>query len=143
MYKTYFRQAVGMLKQNPFISVISILGTALAIMMIMTMIVTFQIKNASVAPEAFRDRTLYLVSFAVRDTSGGNKSYQSYGGLPYDALKNYIVPAMKTPELVVATVNNVAVVKREGAKDALYQSVRGTDADYWKLYTHTFTAGKP
>ena len=52
MYKT-FRQAVGMLKQNPFISVISILGTALAIMMIMTMIVTFQIKNASVAPEAF------------------------------------------------------------------------------------------
>lgn len=143
MYKTYFRQAVGMLKQNPFISVISILGTALAIMMIMTMIVTFQIKNASVAPEAFRDRTLYLVSFAVRDTSGGNKSYQSYGGLPYDALKNYIVPAMKTPELVVATVDNVAVVKREGAKDALYQSVRGTDADYWKLYTHTFTAGKP
>lgn len=143
MYKTYFRQAVGMLKQNPFISVISILGTALAIMMIMTMIVTFQIKNASVTPEALRDRTLYLVSFAERDTSGGSDSYQSSGGLPYDVLKNYIVPAMKTPELVVATVNNVSVVKREGAKDAMYQSIRATDADYWKLYTHTFTAGKP
>ena len=143
MYKTYFRQAVGMLKQNPFISVISILGTALAIMMIMTMIVTDGIKNASVAPENKRDRTLYLVSFAERDTSNGKSSMYASGGLPYEIMKNYVVPALKTPELTVATSDMNAVVKREGTNDASYQMIQTTDADYWKLYTHTFTEGKP
>lgn len=143
MYKTYFRQAVGMLKQNPFISVISILGTALAIMMIMTMIVTDGIQNASVAPENKRDRTLYLVSFAERDTSNGKSSMYASGGLPYEIMKNYVVPALKTPELTVATSDMNAVVKREGTNDASYQMIQTTDADYWKLYTHTFTEGKP
>ena len=143
MYKTYFRQAVGMLKQNPFISVISILGTALAIMMIMTMIVTDGIQNASVAPENKRDRTLYLVSFAERDTSNGKSSMYANGGLPYEIMKNYVVPALKTPELTVATSDMNAVVKREGTNDASYQMIQTTDADYWKLYTHTFTEGKP
>ena len=143
MYKTYFRQAVGMLKQNPFISVISILGTALAIMMIMTMIITDGIQNASVAPENKRDRTLYLVSFAERDTSNGKSSMYASGGLPYEIMKNYVVPALKTPELTVATSDMNAVVKREGTNDASYQMIQTTDADYWKLYTHTFTEGKP
>ena len=143
MYKTYFRQAVGMLKQNPFISVISIMGTALAIMMIMTMIVTDGIQNASVAPENKRDRTLYLVSFAERDTSNGKSSMYASGGLPYEIMKNYVVPALKTPELTVATSDMNAVVKREGTNDASYQMIQTTDADYWKLYTHTFTEGKP
>ena len=143
MYKTYFRQAVWMLKQNPFISVISILGTALAIMMIMTMIVTDGIQNASVAPENKRDRTLYLVSFAERDTSNGKSSMYASGGLPYEIMKNYVVPALKTPELTVATSDMNAVVKREGTNDASYQMIQTTDADYWKLYTHTFTEGKP
>ena len=40
MWKIYFRQAIQMLRQNSFISVISILGTAVAIMMIMAIIVS-------------------------------------------------------------------------------------------------------
>ena len=44
MYKIYFKQALLMLKQNKFISMIAIMGTALAIMMIMTIIVADEIK---------------------------------------------------------------------------------------------------
>ena len=58
-------------------------------------------------------------------------------------MKNYVVPALKTPELTVATSDMNAVVKREGTNDASYQMIQTTDADYWKLYTHTFTEGKP
>ncbi|WP_255412419.1 hypothetical protein [Dysgonomonas sp. Marseille-P4361] len=39
MYKVYFKQAIELLKQNKFISTISIAGTALAIMMVMVLIV--------------------------------------------------------------------------------------------------------
>ena len=112
-------------------------------MMIMTMIVTDGIQNASVAPENKRDRTLYLVSFAERDTSNGKSSMYASGGLPYEIMKNYVVPALKTPELTVATSDMNAVVKREGTNDASYQMIQTSDADYWKLYTHTFTEGKP
>ncbi len=60
MYKIYFKQAIEMLKQNRFISIITIAGTALAIMMIMVIIVSESIKNTSIPPENNRDRTLYL-----------------------------------------------------------------------------------
>ena len=60
MYKVYFKQALLMLKQNKFISMIAIMGTALAIMMIMTIIVTDEIKEISTAPEINRNRTLYV-----------------------------------------------------------------------------------
>ena len=58
MYKVYFKQALLMLKQNKFISMIAIMGTALAIMMIMTIIVTDEIKEISTTPEINRNRTL-------------------------------------------------------------------------------------
>ncbi len=45
-----------MLRQNLFMSIIAITGTALAIMMIMTIIVSEEIKNISVDPERHRSR---------------------------------------------------------------------------------------
>ena len=51
MYRIYFKQALLMLKQNKFISAIAIIGTALAIMMIMTIIVADEIKGISAQPE--------------------------------------------------------------------------------------------
>lgn len=60
MWKLYFKQAIQMLRQNSFISIISILGTAVAIMMIMAIIVSDEIKNIDLAPEMNRSRTLYI-----------------------------------------------------------------------------------
>ena len=42
MYRIYFKQALGMLKQNKFISAIAIIGTALAIMMILVIVMADQ-----------------------------------------------------------------------------------------------------
>lgn len=60
MYRIYFKQALLMLKQNKFISAIAIIGTALAIMMIMTIIVADEIKGISAQPEINRERTLHI-----------------------------------------------------------------------------------
>ena len=56
MYRIYFKQSLLMLKQNKFISAIAIIGTALAIMMIMTIIVADEIKGISSTPEINRER---------------------------------------------------------------------------------------
>jgi len=52
MYKIYFKQAWQMLMQNRFISIIAILGTALAIMMILVIVMADTVQNADAAPES-------------------------------------------------------------------------------------------
>ena len=71
MYRIYFKQALLMLKQNKFISAIAIIGTALAIMMILVIVMADTVQNADAAPESNRSRTLYIEFFAKRDTTRG------------------------------------------------------------------------
>ena len=73
MYKIYFKQAWQMLMQNRFISIIAILGTALAIMMILVIVMADTVQNADAAPESNRSRTLYIEFFAKRDTTRGDR----------------------------------------------------------------------
>ena len=49
-----------MLRENRLISLISILGTALSIAMIMVVILVFQVQLTSFVPEVNRDRMLYV-----------------------------------------------------------------------------------
>ncbi len=143
MYKIYFKQAVEMLKQNKFFSIISILGTALAIMMIMAIIVTDGIKNISVAPESNRDRTAYLSFQTVKDTANGNYNTNS-GSISYEIVKNYI-PLIKAPELISIQGGSYgsAIIGTEGTTETVSAAVKYTDPSYWKIFTHTFREGKP
>ena len=47
MVKQYLKQALYMLKENRFVSVISIAGTAISIAMIMVVVLVFQVQFAS------------------------------------------------------------------------------------------------
>ena len=58
MFRQYFKQAIQILKENRLTSVISILGTALSIAMILVVILQFQIKLVGFRPESNRDRML-------------------------------------------------------------------------------------
>lgn len=61
------RQAFTILKQNPLLSTISILGTAFAITMIMAIVITWQTKYADLEPEVNRSRCLYFSAMHVYD----------------------------------------------------------------------------
>lgn len=144
MYKLYFKQAWLMLKQNKFISIIAILGTALAIMMIMSIIVADEIQNISVSPEINRDRTLYVNYQVQRDTTKG--SWQS-GTPPYNILKDYLYP-LKTPQYVSGVTNistdvPATLVCKEGSNDITNMHLRASDAVYWKIFSFSFIQGKP
>ena len=56
MIKLYFKQALAQLRQQPIISLVSILGTALAIFLIMLVVMIQQVKVAPFSPESNRDR---------------------------------------------------------------------------------------
>ena len=65
------RQAFTILKQNPLLSTISILGTAFAITMIMAIVITWQTKYADLEPEVnrrytTRKRTAIIIGVILR-----------------------------------------------------------------------------
>lgn len=144
MYKIYFRQAIQMLKQNRFMSVIAILGTALAIMMIMTIIITDEVKHISVAPEANRYRTFFINGFSEMD-SVLRRNSSTFGSVRYRIINDYLKD-LKTPELVSVYDDseermNVSV-NASGKKEAFGLTVRSTDANYWKLYSLELLKGR-
>lgn len=57
MIKQYIKQALRMIGENKLLSVISILGTALAICMIMVIVILYVVNTASFKPEVNRGRT--------------------------------------------------------------------------------------
>ena len=143
MYKIYFKQALLMLKQNKFISMIAIMGTALAIMMIMTIIVADEIKGISAPPEINRERTLHTDYQVKKDTT--KNSWQS-GSLSYDVVKDYLYP-LKTP-LYVSALTSLgsrpsSLAGREGSSEIINTHRRLTDATYWKIFSFSFIEGRP
>ena len=71
MVKQYLKQALYMLKENRFVSVISIAGTAISIAMIMVVVLVFQVQFASFYPENNRDRTVGRKSGPTMVGTGG------------------------------------------------------------------------
>lgn len=67
----YFKQSWQVIKQNKLFSSVYILGTALAIAMVMAYAIVWYIKIATVPPEVNRGRTLYLGYLAELDEKGG------------------------------------------------------------------------
>jgi putative ABC transport system permease protein len=143
MYKVYFKQAVQMLKQNRFISAIAVAGTALAIMMIMTIAVTDTIKDIDLTPEVNRSRMLYVDSQMTIDTTGGKHSTMS-SDIYYSFCKEKSLLELKTPkQIAFASIGNTQIVQREGSREKLGATVRATDDVYWEVMSFSFLAGKP
>lgn len=62
MIKTYFKQAIELMRQDRLFSTLYITGTGLAIAMTVIMAVIYYVKLAPVYPEENRSNTLYLTN---------------------------------------------------------------------------------
>lgn len=143
MYKLYFKQAIQMLKQNKFISAITIIGTAIAIMMIMVIIVTDSIQKIDVSPEINRQRTMYL-QYQEKRTKDST-SMNSNGAIAYEIYKNYLSD-IKTPELVSLYSRRWQLSRitiPEDKKNTQSTQLKYTDANFWKIMSFNFFEGKP
>ncbi|MDL2221352.1 ABC transporter permease [Parabacteroides sp. OttesenSCG-928-N08] len=140
----YLRQAIQMLKQNRFISFIAVMGTALAIMMIMAIIVSEEVKNISVAPEVNRDRTYYITREATRDTVMRSSS----SNIVSIELFNTYMRDLKTPELISATtiffvtMMQTQLVGNEGSSRIMDGLIRITDPAYFRILSFEFIEGR-
>ena len=100
MIKLYFKQAFHLLKENKLLSSISIIGTALAIAMIMVIVITLRATIAPFAPESYRDRMLIFRYAGFQYKT--NENWQSNGPVSYKTAKACFKD-MTTPEAVSIT----------------------------------------
>jgi putative ABC transport system permease protein len=126
-----------MLKQDTFTGIIAIVGTALAIMMIMSIIVVDEVRNISVAPESNRSHTYYIRYQIVKDSMWRNSGFIEYG-IYHDYLS-----ALSTPEYVALVAMNTLPVGKEGEDETVNAKVKATDASFWKIMSFSFIEGKP
>lgn len=147
MFRQYLKQALNLMKQNRFFSFVYILGTALAISMVMMMAIVYYIRTADIAPEVNRGR-LCLLDAATSVSKDGQSNWT--GNLSFKTIREVYYP-LRTPELVSAYIRpgiftyNVGEMQLRipGGKDKFEINLSATDAAYWQMFRFTFIDGKP
>ncbi len=139
MIKQYFKAVWAQLKQQPMISMVSVVGTALAIFLIMLVVMIQQVKVAPYAPESNRDRFLHtMVVCASRGESENTISSMS------ERTFNQLYKLLETPEAVTACgVFTAAQPVGLPGQATFSVDMRGTDDVYWKVFDFEFVDGKP
>lgn len=143
MYKVYFRQAIQMLKQNKFFSIVYITGTGLAITMVMVLAILYYFRTGNIAPESNRDRMMVIQHGKILSKVEG----QGYGSnhLSYSTIKECFYPLQK-PEVVSAILpvgQQAEFIQVQGNKEIYNGLVMGTDVAFWKVFQFKFLSGKP
>ena len=140
MFRQYFIQALYHLRENPVITWVSLLGTALSICMIMVVVITLRARTADCAPEVNRSRTLYVPNMTARPkgaTDGGMNSRMSV------QTGRECFKALTTPEAVTLYAQVEKVRASLPAGDKLAADMRQVDADFWRVFQFRFLDGRP
>lgn len=98
------RQAFTILKQNPLLSTISILGTAFAITMIMAIVIIWQTKYADLEPEVNRSRCLYFSAMHI--SSKTEEGVELRIKIPEGEDKLVITDSVRLKQVVNNLINN-------------------------------------
>jgi len=128
-----------MLKDDKVISIISILGTALAITIVMVMILTKEMKTANIAPEVNKTRTMYINYSSETQKNRNNVTGNPVSGTLY---KQYL-SQLKTPEAVSLQAKGITHIHSVENNKDIGVNVISTDPTFWNIYKFTFLEGKP
>ena len=143
MYKVYLKQAMQMLRQNKFFSIIYITGTGLAITMVMILAILYYFRTGNIAPEINRDRMLVIQHGKILNKTEGQGNGSSR--LSYPTIKECFF-SMQTPEAVTAILpigEQTEFIQTPGSDEVYNGLVIGTDVAFWKIFQFRFLAGKP
>lgn len=138
MWKQYIKLTWFQLKQQPIISAVSIIGTALSICLIMIFVMMKQVKVASIAPESNRERFLHTM---LCGAERGDEHTNS--GLSAETF-NAIFGNLATPEAVASyDIFTSATLTNIPGQYGVQADVKGTDGNFWKVFDFRFIDGKP
>ncbi len=141
MIKLYFKQAWNLISENKLLSIISIVGTALAIAMIMCIVLIFQARTGNYEPEVYRDRTLTTNMVMARKIS--DEGWNNGSQLSLSTVKKCFYP-LETAEAVTAYISGITQLAAtpDGVEEVKCK-VAYTDNTFWQVFRFRFLSGKP
>jgi putative ABC transport system permease protein len=141
MYKQYLSQTLHLLKENKLLSAISIIGTALAISMIMVIVIVFEVKTANYEPETHRDRMLTIKWGGA--ASREHPDWNSNSMISLKVIKQCFYP-LKNVEAVTGVMPfQQKLASIPGGTTNFRCDVSYTDAAFWKVFDFSFLKGAP
>ena len=147
MYKIYIKQAWALIRQERFFSSVYIVGTGLAISMVMALAVAYHIRTANIAPEVHRDRMCYLSNVTYK-LNGTKSNYKAACG---PRLVKEVIGNLRVPEDVAVTTNSFmmpfsygdAFMRLPGGDESPKVRLKGCDDGFWRVYRFDFVEGGP
>ena len=141
MNTIYFKQAWRLLKENRLLSVVSILGTALAICLVMVIVIVWQVRTAGFRPETHRDRMLFVKE--GRASRKTNHEFNNCYRLSSSVVKEVFYPLQTAEAVGMATEVMSCLASTMDQTKELRADLRYTDAGFWQLFEFELLQGKP
>jgi putative ABC transport system permease protein len=136
--KRLVKQALATLSENPLLSLISIVGTALAIAMIMVLVIAYEVRSANYRPETNRDRMLYVTRGNYVKPLSSSSSYNSFR-----LIKEVFYPLAAAETVTAVSSENERLISIPAGRNEYKADVCYTDERFWKVFEFRFLAGKP
>ncbi|MDE6049037.1 MAG: ABC transporter permease [Paramuribaculum sp.] len=136
------KQIINELKEQPVIAWVTVIGTALAIFLIMVVVMLNQVSIVPLSPESARDRLIYAnrVRTVSTDTANQMMRTSSVGIKVVDE----VFKPLTTPKMITVFDNYTGSVKVNATGVPIFDAdIKSTDANFFKVYDFTFLAGKP
>lgn len=132
------KQIIALIRQNPFFSVVSIIGTAVSITFVMVVYMVYDIQTANIAPESHRDRMVYSsYGYSYRKSNHSNANT----GMSYRAV-NAIFSNLPGAEVVSYSGPSYILYCGLSPEQGMRRRVRRVDLNYWQVYRIPLVAGR-
>lgn len=124
------------------LSLVTIVGTALAIFLIMIVVMIQQVKVAPYAPESARDRMLHATWGSIESVDE-NKGWSSNGSLSYQSAKALYKAVDEAEAVTIYTPDTRTEVVAFPGKPPVEVDIRQTDDMYFRVFDFKIISGKP
>jgi len=136
---TLIRQTYTLLRQNPLLSTISILGTAFAITMIMAIVIVWQTKYSNLSPEVNRDRCLYITALHLQGKP--NRTNNSNSMCSASFMKVCVMPVKSIEACTAYSPVSAALISLNDGSNRIKVDAVQTDPGFWKVFQFDFISG--
>lgn len=130
------------MKQQPMLSLVTIVGTALAIFLIMIVVMIQQVKVAPYSPESARDRMLHATWASIKSVDE-SKGWSSNGALSYQSAKALYKDVDEAEAVTIYGPNIETEVVAFPGNPPVEVDVRQTDDVFFRVFDFKVISGKP
>ena len=138
-FKQYITQSWQIIKQNKLYSFFYILGTALAISMVMVIAIGYNLKVGNVYPEVNRDRTLILPWLQEELENCGGLRHHSY---TENSIKKLTTGVKSVEAVCIQSMGATSKIQKDITSEQKEQFVAYYNEDVWKIYQFDFIDGE-